>query len=179
MCRTLFKRFFSTHFSLLPSLKLKKPININKKGHRASDIYFVPISLTYERLLEESLYANELLGIPKPKESVKGLFKARSILNECYGTIFVNFARPISLKEAFLRVEMISTPSIEAERSLVNLTPGFIFELSPRQTKSLESLSYYFLIEMLRNQIIQPISIISTCLLLSMVLYYCALPCLK
>lgn len=33
------------------------------------DTYLVPISISYERILEESLYAYELLGVPKPKES--------------------------------------------------------------------------------------------------------------
>ena len=33
------------------------------------DVMIVPISISYERILEESLYAYELLGIPKPKES--------------------------------------------------------------------------------------------------------------
>ena len=38
------------------------------KAH-VPDIMIVPISISYERTLEESLYAYELLGIPKPKES--------------------------------------------------------------------------------------------------------------
>ena len=33
------------------------------------DTYLVPISISYERILEETLYAYELLGVPKPKES--------------------------------------------------------------------------------------------------------------
>ena len=33
------------------------------------DVMIVPISISYERILEESVYAYELLGIPKPKES--------------------------------------------------------------------------------------------------------------
>lgn len=33
------------------------------------DVNLVPISISYERILEESLYARELLGVPKPKES--------------------------------------------------------------------------------------------------------------
>lgn len=33
------------------------------------DITLVPISISYERVLEESLLAHELLGVPKPKES--------------------------------------------------------------------------------------------------------------
>ena len=33
------------------------------------DTMIVPISVTYDRVLEETLYSYELLGIPKPKES--------------------------------------------------------------------------------------------------------------
>lgn len=33
------------------------------------DTMMVPISISYERTLEESLFARELLGVPKPKES--------------------------------------------------------------------------------------------------------------
>ena len=33
------------------------------------DTYLVPISISYDRILEETLYAYELLGVPKPKES--------------------------------------------------------------------------------------------------------------
>ena len=33
------------------------------------DIMMVPISISYDRIMEESLYAYELLGVPKPKES--------------------------------------------------------------------------------------------------------------
>ena len=36
---------------------------------RLSDIFLVPISISYERTLEEELFARELLGVPKPKES--------------------------------------------------------------------------------------------------------------
>ena len=35
----------------------------------APDIMMVPISISYDRIVEESLYAYELLGVPKPKES--------------------------------------------------------------------------------------------------------------
>lgn len=33
------------------------------------DILILPISMSYDRTLEEKLYAHELLGQPKPKES--------------------------------------------------------------------------------------------------------------
>ncbi|XP_062980477.1 dihydroxyacetone phosphate acyltransferase [Elgaria multicarinata webbii] len=62
------------------------------------DIYLVPISISYERVLEESLYAHELLGVPKPKESTSGLLKARKILNEDFGSIHMFFGQPVSLR---------------------------------------------------------------------------------
>lgn len=33
------------------------------------DVLFVPINISYDRVLEEGLFAYELLGVPKPKES--------------------------------------------------------------------------------------------------------------
>lgn len=33
------------------------------------DILLVPISISYERVLEEKLFAYELLGVPKPRET--------------------------------------------------------------------------------------------------------------
>ncbi|NXN12802.1 GNPAT acyltransferase, partial [Indicator maculatus] len=62
------------------------------------DTYLVPISISYERILEESLYAYELLGVPKPKESTSGLLKARRILNDNFGTIHIYVGQPVSLR---------------------------------------------------------------------------------
>ncbi|KAG7461107.1 hypothetical protein MATL_G00206480 [Megalops atlanticus] len=63
------------------------------------DISLVPISISYDRVLEESLLAHELLGVPKPKESTMGLLKARKVLNEDYGTMHVCFGDPVSVRE--------------------------------------------------------------------------------
>ena len=38
---------------------------------RVPDILICPITFSYDRIPEESLYAYELLGIPKPKESLR------------------------------------------------------------------------------------------------------------
>ncbi|NWU91581.1 GNPAT acyltransferase, partial [Upupa epops] len=62
------------------------------------DTYLVPISISYERILEESLYAYELLGVPKPKESTSGLLKARRILNDNFGSIHIYVGQPVSLR---------------------------------------------------------------------------------
>lgn len=63
------------------------------------DITLLPISISYDRVLEETLLAHELLGIPKPKETTMGLFKATKVLQEDYGCMHVNFGRPLSVRE--------------------------------------------------------------------------------
>ncbi|CAD6194923.1 unnamed protein product [Caenorhabditis auriculariae] len=65
------------------------------------DITIVPVSMTYDKILEEKLYAYELLGFPKPKESTSGLFKAREILNKKNGSCFLTFGEPISVRKYF------------------------------------------------------------------------------
>ncbi|KAJ7357411.1 hypothetical protein OS493_024922 [Desmophyllum pertusum] len=64
---------------------------------RVPDVLICPISISYDRIPEESLYAYELLGIPKPKESLRGLIKSRSVLTEDYGSIHVHLGELIPL----------------------------------------------------------------------------------
>ncbi|KAF1764233.1 hypothetical protein GCK72_004180 [Caenorhabditis remanei] len=65
------------------------------------DIVIVPVSMNYDKILEEKLYAYELLGFPKPKESTGGLLKAREILNNTHGSCFLTFGDPISVRDHF------------------------------------------------------------------------------
>lgn len=81
------------------------------------DIYLVPISISYDKVLEETLYAYELLGVPKPKESTTGLLKARRILSEHFGSIHVYFGDPVSLR---------SLAAGRMSRSPYNLVPRYI-----------------------------------------------------
>lgn len=66
-----------------------------------SDITICPVSVSYERVLEEQLFVYELLGVPKPKESTKGFFKALKIIDEQFGKMYLDFGEPISVKEFF------------------------------------------------------------------------------
>ena len=84
------------------------------------DLFFVPVAITYERLVEESSMVDELEGGAKQKESVLALVRARKYLERRFGSVFVNFGEPISLadtleghRELFLSDE---TPSVVAGR---------------------------------------------------------------
>ncbi len=64
------------------------------------DMFFVPIAISYERLVEESAMMGELEGEQKQAESVWGLVRARKFLRLAFGSVFVNFGEPISLADA-------------------------------------------------------------------------------
>ncbi|CAJ1078000.1 dihydroxyacetone phosphate acyltransferase isoform X2 [Xyrichtys novacula] len=87
-----------TSKSLTPKLGLLNIVMDPFLKGEVFDVNLVPISISYERILEESLYARELLGVPKPKESTSGLFKARKVLSEDYGSIHVYFGQPVSVR---------------------------------------------------------------------------------
>ncbi len=63
------------------------------------DLYLVPVSIHYGRIVEEEAYKRELTGAEKEKESLWALLKARSVLRQKYGTVYVTFAEPISLNQ--------------------------------------------------------------------------------
>ncbi|XP_008548281.1 dihydroxyacetone phosphate acyltransferase [Microplitis demolitor] len=65
---------------------------------RIPDILFIPVSISYDKPLEESLFSYELLGVPKPAETTTGLFKSLSILREqqAHGHVYFHINPPIS-----------------------------------------------------------------------------------
>lgn len=71
-----------------------------------AEVCVVPIGIAYARPLEEQLFAYELLGVPKPKESTMALFKAAQILGTDHGEMYINFGEPISVRAFF---ESLST----------------------------------------------------------------------
>ncbi|XP_014851733.1 PREDICTED: dihydroxyacetone phosphate acyltransferase isoform X1 [Poecilia mexicana] len=103
--------------SLTPKLGLLNIVMDPFLKGEVFDVSLVPVSISYERILEEALYARELLGVPKPKESTSGLFKARKILSENYGSIHVYFGQPVSAR---------SLAEGRVDRSQFNLTPRHI-----------------------------------------------------
>ncbi|MDY6845399.1 MAG: 1-acyl-sn-glycerol-3-phosphate acyltransferase, partial [Thermodesulfobacteriota bacterium] len=64
-----------------------------------SDLFFVPVSIAYERVIEEKSYIKELEGNSKEREGLVSLIKSRKLLKKRYGKVYINFDNPISLKE--------------------------------------------------------------------------------
>ncbi len=63
------------------------------------DLYLVPVSIHYGRIAEESAYDAELAGATKQRESFGALLRARRVLQQRHGTVYVSFAEPLSLRE--------------------------------------------------------------------------------
>jgi glycerol-3-phosphate O-acyltransferase len=64
------------------------------------DLFLVPVSIHYGRVVEEEEYERELGGGEKEPESLAGLVRARRVLSRRHGTVYITFAEPISLREA-------------------------------------------------------------------------------
>jgi glycerol-3-phosphate O-acyltransferase len=62
------------------------------------DLYLIPISMAYDRILEENAYYEELTGGTKAKESVLEVIKSARVLKSNYGNAYISFGEPISLK---------------------------------------------------------------------------------
>jgi glycerol-3-phosphate O-acyltransferase len=63
------------------------------------EVYFVPISIGYERIIETRSYRDELTGGEKQKEDAAGLLKSTEVLRHRYGRIDVQFGQPLRLPE--------------------------------------------------------------------------------
>lgn len=72
-------------------------------AHRSDDdtkdVLLIPISLDYDRVFEVEEYANQLLGKPKQKESLRGFFSSVwDLLFLRFGHSYVRFGAPVSIK---------------------------------------------------------------------------------
>ncbi len=61
------------------------------------DLYFVPIYVGYDRVLEEDAYLKEIEGGKKTPENLKGLLNTRKFLKRKYGKVYLKFDTPISM----------------------------------------------------------------------------------
>ncbi|MBC7172412.1 MAG: 1-acyl-sn-glycerol-3-phosphate acyltransferase, partial [Polyangiaceae bacterium] len=80
-------------------------------------VYFAPISIGYERIIEERSYVHELSGGEKQKENVGGLIEASSgVLRSKYGRLYVQFGEVISFEELVREIlsESVTAPGASA-----------------------------------------------------------------
>ena len=62
-------------------------------------VYFAPVSIGYERVIETSAYQRELTGGDKSKEDAAGLLKTTDVLQHRYGRINIQIGSMLTLDE--------------------------------------------------------------------------------
>jgi glycerone phosphate O-acyltransferase len=120
------------------------------------DIMVIPVSISYDRILEESLYAYELLGVPKPKESTSGLLKARKILEDNFGNVHVHFGEPISIRKYSDGL---------VDRSLHNLAPRYIASLTNQEQDLIKHLGHHMVLTQQKHMVVSPWSMMAVVLM--------------
>jgi glycerone phosphate O-acyltransferase len=101
--------------SLYPKIGLLTAIAELVRDREIPDVLILPISMSYDRTLEETLYARELLGQPKPKESTNGLIKGlRWLQSQTYGSMYVNFGEFISIREILGEYDTNGSPYLDS-----------------------------------------------------------------
>jgi glycerol-3-phosphate O-acyltransferase len=81
------------------------------KGVRR-DLAFVPVSITYENVVEDKSFGDENSGKAKERESLRSLLKVPAIFGKSYGEVMIQFGQPLLL------AEMTSSQSPKDTRSL-------------------------------------------------------------
>src|SRR5262249_42060837 len=83
-------------------------------------VYFCPVSIAYERLVEEKAFVRELTGGEKEKEDVRGFLKSAELIAERYGRLSVQFGELLTLDQVLREVD----PKAEAPDALAKMTPA-------------------------------------------------------
>jgi glycerone phosphate O-acyltransferase/fatty acyl-CoA reductase len=88
---------------LQPKLGMLKILVEALAEKRVKEIYVVPVSISYERVLEAESFTQEFVGEGKVGESLSRLIKGASTLTHTYGIVHLGFSSPIKLSECVER----------------------------------------------------------------------------
>ena len=127
-------------------------------------VYFVPISIGYERLVEERAYVRELSGGEKQKEDVRGLMSAAESALGRYGRLNVQFGELLTIERVLAELDgpepRSGTPSSPNERAPRSrrLTPA-------RRRALVTRLAYRAMNEINRVTAVTPSALVATALL--------------
>lgn len=121
----------------------------------ATKVIFVPISIGYERIIEERSFVHELSGGEKQSENVGDLLKSSSVLRSKWGRLYVQFG------------EMIDFDEFIAESLKLSGQPARPpTELSPSQRRNMiRGLAHRVMYSINEVTVITPAALVATVLL--------------
>ncbi len=105
---------------------------------RLESVKFVPISVGYEKIIEERSYRRELLGEEKRRESLTDLLKTPKYLTSKKGRLYVEFDEPIDLGEYFAKygIDRLEPDDEDLDALTVRLAHRIIFDINQITTVS-------------------------------------------
>ncbi|MDP9152023.1 MAG: 1-acyl-sn-glycerol-3-phosphate acyltransferase [Myxococcota bacterium] len=115
--------------------------------------WFCPVSIGYERLVDEKALVHEVTGGEKPKENARGLVKSVEVMVGRYGRLSVQFGNPLSLGDVLQDLDARSRPE-----HLATLSPA-------RRRAVITRLAYRVMNEINAVTAVTPGSLVATALL--------------
>jgi glycerol-3-phosphate O-acyltransferase len=82
---------------LRPKLGLLSMLLTALKNGACEDLIFVPVSIGYDRVLEEKSYLHEINGGQKKTENLRQVVRARKFLKRRHGKVYLQFSEPLSV----------------------------------------------------------------------------------
>ncbi len=105
---------------------------------RDREITFVPVSIGYERIIEEGSYVRELSGGEKQPETIGGLLGARRVLRSKYGRLYLQFGELMPFAGLVDEALALSTKAEESTETDPAPAPDAIEStLTPSQRRGL------------------------------------------
>jgi glycerol-3-phosphate O-acyltransferase len=116
---------------LPPAYGLLKMILETYKSKVCDDIAFVPVSISYDEVPEQSSYSKELRGGQKVKENALALLKSRKIIQKKFGKVYVNIAPVLYAKQVYEQAAhsgldeklMLQKTAFRICKSITDVTP--------------------------------------------------------
>jgi glycerol-3-phosphate O-acyltransferase len=72
------------------------------------DLKFIPVSINYEKIVEEKAMMREQRGLKKKPESLWGIIKSFRSLKYRYGNVYIRFGEPLSIKQWLGKEKILS-----------------------------------------------------------------------
>jgi glycerol-3-phosphate O-acyltransferase len=124
-------------------------------------IFFVPISIGYERVVEEKEFVREVSGAEKQRENVRGLVASAGLVRGRYGRLNVQFGRLLTLDGVLQELDFDPTTRGRPPPSSANMA-----KLTPAQRRAVVTrLAYRVMNEVNRVTAVTPGALVATALL--------------
>jgi glycerol-3-phosphate O-acyltransferase len=116
-------------------------------------VYFCPITIGYERFVEEKAFVHELTGGEKQKEDMRGLLSTANVVAQRYGRLNIQFGELLTLPQVLRELHADAKPE-----DLAKMTPA-------RRRAVITRLAHRVMNEINRVTAVTPGALVATALL--------------